>query len=101
MTLRAGSSGTGGVGGVHRVVFQLWGSSLSSRLCRCLGEGREGLLSSQHRSKAEKEPDISPGTQMDEADAGKLSQCNRRDVKGQGLRTRPNHQGRGGRAKSS
>lgn len=38
---------------------------------------------------------------MEKVDAGKLSQCNRRDVKGQGLRTHPNHHRRGGRAKSS
>lgn len=38
---------------------------------------------------------------MEEADAGKLSQCNRWNVKGQGVSTLPNHRGRGGRAKSS
>lgn len=63
--LCSGSSSTGGLGGFHRMLFPSGGavpSVLGSCLCRCLEAGRGGFLSSQHCSKAEKEPDISPGT---------------------------------------
>lgn len=66
VTLRAGSSSTGGLGGFHRVLFpSWWGSSFSSgflSLHMPWSRHRGGLLSSQHHSKTEKEPDISPGT---------------------------------------